>query len=291
MSSDNVPSNAVGWVGLQVKLDAVYGDISAVAIWGRNDYEEVPSTYSNLTLFTSATTDFSAGVKCAENINPVSSKIMTMVVCNQSDSNALYVTLARWIDNKPDWWLRSLSVGEMLVLHRGTNYNSCTDVVDCMLPVKVKNLTDASPSIHPTWSDWTRMFDGQTTYVNINSDKDGFCFGTGTGNYPHVTVELDGADTNITGVSLWNLGGDANLADFKGSLNLDVWLHMTSDFTTDANAVKCASSVQTVSRYELYMHCPTLPNAKYVTVQKMDSNAALYIQEMRVYHKQGELFV
>lgn len=88
----------------------------------------------------------------------------------------------------------------------------------------------------------------------------------------------------VRGVSLWPMSDV--WANIQISQNLTIYLHSQPDFTTDPDAVVCATYLYIKTHFENYVHCPATVGVRYITVQRSATTAqALALMEARVYRK------
>lgn len=131
--------------------------------------------------------------------------------------------------------------------------------------------------------------DGQTSSPGTNTVGLGWGVRTtGTVSNPAITLNLDDAYSDLSGVSIWPLTD--TVANIALGQNCTVWLHTIADFSADTSKVACDVTIRALTKFETYSQCPPLTGARYVTVQRFaTSTTQLGLQEVRVY-RSSELF-
>lgn len=165
-----------------------------------------------------------------------------------------------------------------------TLYDACVAESACRVyTAKVSGAT-FFPAPHPTYADYRRLFNGQTTTVSspvaafITATSD---VAANTSTTPYIQLQLNQTYDTLSAVSIWPPTDPAWTRYARG---LTIWLHALPDFTTDPAAVKCVTGLVPITRKETLVYCPPTTGINYVTIQRVSTTAStLALQEVRIY--------
>lgn len=79
---------------LQLTLAKAYSDVAAFVIWGHQSNS--PASFQNISIYISASSNYRAGVLCAQNVSMPDTRGRITVLCNATTSNARYLTFVKY---------------------------------------------------------------------------------------------------------------------------------------------------------------------------------------------------
>lgn len=79
---------------LQLTLAKAYSDVAGFVVWGHGSNS--PATFQNISIYISSSSNYRAGVLCAQNVSMPDTRGRITVLCNATTTNARFLTFVKY---------------------------------------------------------------------------------------------------------------------------------------------------------------------------------------------------